>query len=81
MEQYITSLYSLVETCDCGAMRDELLRDRLVVGIRDAALSERLQLDAELTLEKTEKQVRQKEAVKEQRKQLQSGVTGAGVRG
>ena len=44
------------------------------------ALSERLQLDTDLTLEKAKKQVRQKEAVKEQRKQLQFGVTGAGTR-
>lgn len=30
-------------------MRDELIRDRIVVGIHDATLSESLQLDADLT--------------------------------
>ena len=69
-EQYITALYSLVETCEYGDLRDEMLRDRIVVGIRDTALSERLQLDPELTLEKAKKTVRQKEAVKEQHLQL-----------
>ena len=39
-EEYITVLYSLVETCDYGIMKDELLRDRLVVGIHNAKVSE-----------------------------------------
>ena len=29
-----------------------MIRDRIVVGLRDAALSEKLQLDSKLTLEK-----------------------------
>jgi len=43
-----------------------MIRDRLVVGIQDLSLSEHLQLDPELTLEKAKKLVRQLEAVKEQ---------------
>ena len=43
-----------------------MIRDCLVVGIRDTALSERLQLDCNLTLEKATKAIRQKEAVHEQ---------------
>ena len=50
-EQYITCLYSLIETCEYGTFKEEMLRDRLVVGIRDAAMSQKLQMDAELTLE------------------------------
>ena len=65
-EQYITVLYSLVESCEYGELRDEMIRDRLVVGIRNATLSQRLQLDSELTLEKAKREVRQKEAVQEQ---------------
>ena len=49
------ALYSFIETCEYGAVRDEMLRDRIVVGIRDAGLSERLQLDPELMLEKAKK--------------------------
>ena len=37
-------------------------RDRLVVGIRDAVLSQLLQLDADLTLETAKKKIRQREA-------------------
>ena len=35
-EQYIMALYDLAEHCNYGDMRDEMIRDRLVVGIRDA---------------------------------------------
>ena len=44
-----------------------MIKDRLVVGIRDKALSERLQLDAELTLEKAKTAIRQHEAVQDNR--------------
>eukprot|EP00731_Ephydatia_muelleri_P036195 Em0214g1a len=50
---------------------EELIRDRIVIGIRDKALSRRLQLDADLTLEKAMRLVRQNEAVGEQQKVLQ----------
>ena len=38
VEEYITVLHQLVNSCDYGNFRDEMLRDRLVVGIRDMAL-------------------------------------------
>ena len=44
MDTFITSLYSLSEHCDYGALREEMIRDRIVVGIRDAALLLKLQL-------------------------------------
>ena len=69
-EDYIVALYDLVENCDYGELQSEMIRDRLVVGIRDSALSERLQMDAELTLEKAKKAVRQREAVHEQQREL-----------
>jgi len=70
-EEYVTVLFNLVDSCNYGELRDEMLRDRLVVGIRDVALSERLQMDSELTLEKAMKMVRQKEAVHQHNSQLQ----------
>ena len=48
-----------------------MVRDRIVVGIRNAALSEKLQLDDKLTLEKAITLVRQSEAVKEQQPLMQ----------
>jgi len=43
------------------------------VGIRDTALSERLQMDADLDLEKAKKMIRQREAVKDHHQLLQDG--------
>ena len=75
VEQFITTLYKLADSCDFrdAAMRDEMIRDRIVVGIRDSALSERLQMDADLTLDKAKKLVRQREAVQEHQVILKSG--------
>ena len=39
VDDFITSLYSLVEHCNYGALQEEMIRDRLVAGVRDAALS------------------------------------------
>lgn len=70
VEQYITELCSLVETCEYGDLTEDMLRDRIVVGIRDVAIAKRLQLDAELTLEKAKRLVRQNEAVQDNQRQL-----------
>ena len=58
LEQYITELYDLVEFCAYGVLKDGMLRDRLVVGIRDLSLSEKLQTDPMLTLEKAKTLIR-----------------------
>ena len=75
-EQFITSLCCLAEDCAYGDLKDQMIRDRMVVEIRDWALSEKLQMDYKLTLEKAKMQVRQREAVHEQEQILkQSGDT------
>ena len=48
-----------------------MLRDRLVVGIRDTGLSEKLQTDPDLTSERAKTMIRQKEAAREHRRELQ----------
>ena len=62
----MTALYALAEHCSYGALHDEMIRDPLVVGLQSAKMSEKLQLDSELTLEKAVTQVRQAEAIKQQ---------------
>ena len=47
VEAFITAL---AEHCGYGDLHDEMIRDRIVVGIRNSSLSEKLQLDAGLTL-------------------------------
>ena len=75
VDTYETNLYKLAENCIFGELRDQLIRDRLVVGLRDYKLSEKLQLDAELTLEKAITQARQHETVKKQQPMFRGKTT------
>ena len=77
-EQYIMALYDLAEHCNHGDMRDEMIRNRLVFSIRDAALSEKLQLDPKLTLESAKTAIRQKKAVHEQQQTLKGAEKDVG---
>ena len=72
-ELFITALHQAADTCEFGTMKEQMIRDRLVVGIRDKTLSERLQMEPELTLEKAKRLIRQREAVKEQGTMLKGG--------
>ena len=70
-DRFITEVHKLAENCEFGPMKEELICDRLVVGIHDLSLSERLQLEPDLTLDKTKRLIRQWEAVKSQQDILQ----------
>ncbi|UYV68534.1 K02A2.6-like [Cordylochernes scorpioides] len=70
VEEFITNLYVLAETCSYGILKEEMIRDRLVVGVKNFNLSEKLQLESELTLEKAIQIVRQSESVKNQQKEI-----------
>ena len=74
-DSFITSLYGLAEHCAFGQLHDELIRDRIVVGIRDTDLSEKLQLDPDLNLQKAVNAVRQRETVKKQQATLRGMTT------
>jgi len=65
-DSFITSLYGLAEHCGFNDLHDKLIRDRIVVGIRDTALAEKLQMDPKLNLQKAVNAVQQSEAVKSQ---------------
>ncbi|UYV64679.1 hypothetical protein LAZ67_3001645 [Cordylochernes scorpioides] len=79
VDEFITSLYKLADSCEFEGLHEQLIRDRIVVGVRDKALSERMQLDSELTLEKAVKMVRQQEAVRQQQVDLQRPSTSQRV--
>ena len=66
VNSFITDLHCLARYCNYGDLHDEMIRDRIVVGIRDSKLSQRMQLEAELTLTKAIEIASQSEAVKEQ---------------
>ena len=71
VDNFITDLYHLAEYCESGPRRDDLIRDSIVVGIKNKTLSEQLQLNSKLTLEKAIIKTRQSETVKKQQKFLQ----------
>ena len=72
VDDFVTALYCLSENCQYGDLRDEMIRDRIVVGLRDSSLSEKLQLEADLTLEKAVATARQRESVKKQQRVIRA---------
>ena len=65
IESYVRSLYELSENTGFQD-REEAIRDRLVLGVRDRELSEKLQLQSDLTLQSATEMARQFEQVKSQ---------------
>ena len=70
VDDFITDLYTLAEHCEYNALKQEMIRDRIVVGIRDLKLSATLQSDKHLTLETAVEKVRQKSSIKKQQELL-----------
>ena len=68
IEEYVRCLYELSEHAEFPD-RDNMIRDRLVLGILDKEMSEKLQLEPKLTLANAITMARQKEAVKAQIKE------------
>ncbi len=72
VDKFIMDLYRLAEHCGYGALYSEMIRDRIVVGLCNSALSEKLQMDPELTLDKAVTLARQTESIKQQQTLLRS---------
>lgn len=72
IDDFIVDLYRLAEHCGYGELHDEMIRDRIVVGVRDRKLSEKLQLEKNLTLETAVTEVRQSETIKKQQTLIRS---------
>nr|XP_015910100.2 uncharacterized protein LOC107441381 [Parasteatoda tepidariorum] len=65
---YLTQLKTLAASCEFSTQEESLIRDRVVVGIRDKVLQERLLREQQLTLQKAAEYVRASEVSKEQLK-------------
>uniref|UniRef100_A0A1A7XJR7 ribonuclease H n=2 Tax=Iconisemion striatum TaxID=60296 RepID=A0A1A7XJR7_9TELE len=72
VDAFVTALHALAEHCNYGSLHDELIRDRIVVGLADTRLSERMQMEKELDLEKAVYMARQSEEIKKQQTALRS---------
>ena len=73
IETYVSSLYELAEHADFRD-KESTIRDRLVVGLRDRELLEKLQLQPDLTLKTAIDVARQHEQVKVQMSDQQTPV-------
>lgn len=70
-DHFMTDLKKLIKSCDFGDQSDSLLRDRIVLGISDKSLQERILREVDLTLEKTVKLCRATELGRKQAEELQ----------
>ena len=50
IDTYVAALRTLVKTCNYGTLEESLIRDRIVIGIRENATRKKLLQDAKLTL-------------------------------
>ncbi|KAM7309266.1 hypothetical protein ISCGN_012897 [Ixodes scapularis] len=63
VDQFVTALHTLADRCDYGEVKERMVRDRFVVGLMDAKLSEALLMDATLTLASALAKARLKETL------------------
>ncbi len=52
VDQYITELRLLAKNCSFGKLQEELIRDRIICGVKSERLQARLLREGDLTLEK-----------------------------
>ena len=62
VDTFIQDLYRLGENCEYGTLKDELIRDRIIVGVLGDTLSDRLQAKSDPTLADGARMRRQAEA-------------------
>ena len=77
IEKYTTELKVLAKSCNFDTLHDSLVKDRIVCGITDSQLRERLLRETDLNLEKCIRTCRAYELSKEQIKTLDEGVLTA----
>ena len=67
VDTFIQDLYRFAENCEYGTLKDELIRDRIIVGVLGDTLSDRLQAKSDPTLADAARMSRQAEARKQNR--------------
>lgn len=73
IDEFVTDLHKLSLTCEYSTLRESLIRDRIVLGVQDRKLGDKLMLVESLTLEKAVEICKQWEMVKTQQTDLHGG--------
>ena len=79
IDSFTTDLRLKSQSCEFGSLQDSLIRDRVVVGIRDSKIKERLLRDSDLTLERAIDICKANEAAQAQMKVLTGTENSASV--
>jgi hypothetical protein len=77
IDDYVTELKTLSQHCEFGELKDSLIRDKIVIGVNDIKLRERLLKNLDLSLETAIQICRAAEEVKKQSKEIQSNTASA----
>ena len=72
IDEYVTELKSRSRHCEFGILKESLIRDRIVAGIQDANVRERLLRETDLSLDKAISICRASEATKKRRESRDS---------
>ena len=79
VEALVRQLYELAENCDFGAQKDEQMRDRIAIGIRDKQVSQKLQMKSDLTIQTAIEMARHSELIKTQNTEKGQGAEHVGT--
>ena len=79
IETYVRHLHELAENCEFKEMKNELIRDRLVIGMLDSGVSQQLQMTTDLTLEDAITTCKIHEMVRMQNAELMTSQKNAGL--
>jgi transposase InsO family protein len=73
IDNYVHRLRKLSATCEFDTLRNEMIRDRIVIGVRDSGLRARLLREKDLTLERCIDSCRASEMSSQQLKAIDGG--------
>ena len=74
VDSYVNRLRKLASSCDYGELTDQLIRDRLIIGLLDKRTQERLLKEPTLTLDKAVDLARASEIAKKQVESMKTEV-------
>ena len=70
VDKWVKDLRSIAKNCEFGDQEDNLIRDKLVFGVRDSRVKERMLRETDLTLKKAVEICRVAESTKSQMKEM-----------